>query len=293
MNSRAMTLSLIMAGIAVFFVMSSVSSIEEDAKKKFGDEVTVLVAKNDIKEMDSILDGMVEPKLIPKRFVEPTAIAFNMAVKEESPDYAMETKRIIGNVAIVPIKKGEQITLNAITEPGMRSGLAPQVTPGKRAMTIGVDETSSVGKLVKPGDRVDVIAVMDQSVMVGGQIRDSKVAKTIMQDVVILAVGRNITNNIARKVDIDASNGRTRVKSLTDYDGYSSVTIELDPTQAQMVAAISVGGNNKIILTLRNNDDTDRTNLSNMRAVDVITNDVRAPAAAPAQAGGVNNGGAH
>jgi pilus assembly protein CpaB len=138
MNSRAMTLSVIMAGIAVFFVMSSVSSIEEQAKQKFGDEVTVLVAKGDIKEMDTILDTMIEPKSVPKRFVVPAAIAFNTQVKEDSNDYAMETKRIIGNVAVVPIKKGEQLSLNKITEPSMRTGLSPQVTPGKRAMSISV-----------------------------------------------------------------------------------------------------------------------------------------------------------
>lgn len=276
MNSRAMTLSVIMAGIAVFFVMSSVSSIEEQAKQKFGDEVTVLVAKGDIREMDTILDTMIEPKSVPRRFVEPAAIAFNTQVKEDSTDYAMETKRVIGNVAIVPIKKGEQLSLNKITEPSMRTGLAPQVTPGKRAMAIAVDETSSVAKLIKPGDRVDVIAVVDLGSSAGG--RETKMAKTLLQDVVILAVGRNITNNIARRVDLDSSTGKPRVRSLTEFDGYSSVTLEVDPGQAQLVAAITAGGANKLILTLRNNDDTDRTSITSSRASDAILDTPRGPA---------------
>ena len=271
MNSRAMTLSVIMAAIAVMFVMSSVSSIEEEAKKKFGDDVTVLVAKADIKEMDSITDAQIEPVSIPKRFVEPSAIAFNVPVKADSADYAMETKRIIGQVAVVPIKKGEQLSLNKITEANMRTGLAPQITPGKRAMAVSVDETSSVSKLLKPGDRVDVIAVLD----LGGN--NQKIAKTVLQDVVILAVGRYITNNLARKVDIDAGSGKEKVRSLSEFDGYNSVTLELDPPQAQMVAAIAGGAANKLILTLRNNDDTDRTTLNGVRALDSL-NDVRAPA---------------
>ncbi len=285
MNSRAMTLSVIMAGIAVFFVMSSVSSIEEQAKLKFGNEVTVLVARGDIKEMDTILDTMIEPKSVPKQFVEPAAIAFNTQVKEDSNDYAMETRRVIGNVAIVPIKKGEQLSLNKITEPSMRTGLSPQVTPGKRAMSITVDETSSVAKLIKPGDRVDVIAVMDFSSGAGG--RDNKIAKTVMQDVVILAVGRNITNNIARRMETDPSTGRPKVRSLTEYDGYSSVTLEVEPSQAQLIAAISVGSANKLILTLRNNDDTDRTALGGSRASDAL-GDNRLPATASPN----TNGGA-
>jgi len=281
MNSRAMTLSVIMAGIAVFFVMSSVSSIEEQAKQKFGDEVTVLVAKSDIKEMDTILDTMVEPKSVPKRFVEPAAIAFNTQVKEDSSDYAMETKRIIGNVAIVPIKKGEQLSLNKITEPNLRTGLAPQVTPGKRAISIGVGETESVAKLIKPGDRVDVIAVIDASNIQGS--RDSKIARTVLQDVVILAVGRSITNNLARKIDRDPSSGKPTVRSLSEYDGYSSVTLELDPGQAQLVAAIMGSPANKLVLTLRNNDDTDRTALGYSRALDAL--DLRTPANTPATGG--------
>ncbi len=278
MNSKAMTLSLIMAGIAVFFVTSSVTSIEEEAKKKFGDEITVLVAKTDIKEMDTILDGMIEPRSVPRRFVEPSAVAFNTLVKEDSNDYAMEVKRIIGQVAVVAIKKGEQLSLNKITEPNMRTGLAPQVAPGKRAITIPVGEVESVGKMVKPGDRVDILLVMSMQVAPGGDSTNGKIAKTFMQDVVVLAVGRNITNNVARKVEVDGSNGKTQIKSLNGYDGYSSITIEVDPQQAQGLAVIMADSLNKIYLTLRNNDDTDRANLNAVRKSDIINGDLRMPA---------------
>ncbi len=279
MNSRAMTLSLVMAGIAVFFVMSSVSSIEQSATMKYGDEVTVLVAKQDIREMATILDGMVEAKSVPRNFIEPTAVKFDGKLDVESVEgaksYSIQSKRIVGNVAIVAIKKGEQLTLNKITEPSMRTGLAPQVTPGKRAIAVPIDESTSVAKLVKPGDRVDVIAVV-QSMGVGG--REVKTAKTVFQDVVILAVGRSIANNVARRVDVDMG-GTARVRSLTEYDGYSSVTLELDPVQAQLVAAIYTDNSNKLILSLRNNDDADRVAISApSRATDVLSDSQRLPA---------------
>ena len=281
MNSKAMTLSLVMAGIAVFFVTSSVTSIEEEAKKKFGDEITVLVAKVDIKEMDTILDGMIEPRSIPRRFVEPSAVAFNTLVKEDSNDYAMEIKRVLGNVAIVPIKKGEQLSINKITEPNMRTGLAPQVAPGKRAISISAGEIESVGKLVKPGDRVDVIVVLNTQVGSGGDSSNARIAKTFLQDAVILAVGRNITNNIARKIESDGPSGKMHIKSLNEFDGYSSVTLEVDPAQAQGLAVIMADSMNKIYLTLRNNDDTDRTNLGGIRKNDLLNNEIRMPAQQP------------
>lgn len=150
-----------MAGFAVFFVVSSVSSIEEQAIHRFGPDVTVMVAKEDIREMDTIVETMLEPRIVPGNFVEPSAIRFSGKVNEGSEVFQESVKRLLGNVAVVPIKKGEQIAMNKISETSLRTGLAPQITPGKRAISIGIDEVSSVAKLLKPGDRVDVITVID------------------------------------------------------------------------------------------------------------------------------------
>ena len=282
MDSKAMLLSIVMAGFAVFFVVSSVSSIEEQAIHRFGPDVTVMVAKEDIREMDTIVETMLEPRIVPGNFVEPSAIRFSGKVNEGSEVFQESVKRLLGNVAVVPIKKGEQIAMNKISETSLRTGLAPQITPGKRAISIGIDEVSSVAKLLKPGDRVDVITVIDAGGAQGS--RENKVAKTVLQDVVILAVGRNITNNLARRVDMDSQSGKSRVRSLTEYDGYSSVTVEVDPAQAQLLAAIMAGSGTRVLLTLRNNDDTDRTSVGYSRAQDALS-EGRLPAASPSAGG--------
>ena len=110
MNNRALTLSLIVAVLAVFLVQSYVSSIEDEAKKKHGTEILVLVAKRDIKEMDTLTETMVELKSIPKLYVEPAAITSSK--KEDDKETLNTIKSIAGSVAIVPIKKGEQLTCN-------------------------------------------------------------------------------------------------------------------------------------------------------------------------------------
>ncbi len=281
MNSKAMTLSLIMAGIAVFFVMSSVNSIKEESRTRYGKDVTVIVAKEDIREMDTIHEKMMEPKVVPITFVEPTAIRFTGTGIEESSDvFQSEIRRIVGNIALVSIKKGEQLTLNKIAETSMRTGLSPQISRGRRAFSIPADDVSAVTRLLRPGDRVDVISIVDVGAASG---RDNKVARTLFQDLVVLAVGRNITNNFARRVDFDPSTGRERVRNLTEYDGYSTVTIEVEPFQAQQLAAILAGSGNRIMLSLRNNDDTDRTALAPTRAGDTVNDGIRTPAASPAQ----------
>jgi pilus assembly protein CpaB len=283
MNSKAMGFSIVMAGIAVFFVVTSVDSIKEESRNRYGKDVTVLVAKEDIKEMETVYEKMMEPKVVPSNFVEPTAIRFSAGTTEESADFQNEIKRLVGNVALVSIKKGEQLTLNKIAEASMRTGLAAQVTRGRRAFSITIDDSSAVTRLLKPGDRVDIISVIDLGANAGG--RDNKVAKIFLQDVVILAVGRNITNNFARRVDYDPSTGRERVRNLTEYDGYSTITVEVDPLQAQQLAAIVAGSGNRLVLSLRNNDDTDRGTYSSSRAGDVLNDGARLPAATPGAGG--------
>jgi pilus assembly protein CpaB len=267
MNNKAFTLSLAMAVLAVFFVQSYVQSIEDETKKRFGTEVLVLVAKRDIKEMETLNETVWEFQSKPKKFIEPSAVYFEG--KKEADDKVNSSLRsLVGAVAVVPIKKNEQITFNKLVEPSIRTGLSPQVTPGRRAMAIAVGETSGVAKLIKPGDRVDLIAVVD----LGGG-KENRISKTILQDVVVLATGHNVSNNAPRLVEQDAFGGKDRIRSLTEDSTFSTVTIELDPAQAQAIALIQ-GTDTQMVLALRNNDDNERTNTGSTTFTDVLGADM-------------------
>lgn len=266
MNNRALTLSLAMAAFAVFFVWSYVSGIEDVERKKYGTKFTVIRAKQDIKEMDTIKEEMLEPTTVPKDFLEPNSIHFEANAND--PEMIKSLKRYTGLVAIVPIKKGEQMTLNKISEPGIRTGLSPQITPGKRGVAIPVSETTGVGKLVKPGDRVDVIAIIDP----GGR-KEQKISKTVLQDVVVLAIGRSIANNAARTIEPDFISGKDKVRSLAEDFSFASVTLEVDPLQAQMVSLLLANGDSSLTLSLRNNDDADRGALPPTTFADVWGSD--------------------
>jgi pilus assembly protein CpaB len=265
MNNRAMTLALAIALFAVYLVYSWVSEVEEKAQKRFGTNVLVLKAKRDIKETETINETMLSLESIPKTFLEPAAVYFEK--REEDQETKTSIKSLAGSVAIVPIKLGEQISYNKITEPGIRTGLSPQVAPGRRAVAIPVNDQSSVSKLVKPGDRVDLIAVVD----LGGG-KEAKVAKTILQDVVVLSVGRNVTNNIPRIVEYEGQ--KERIRSLNTDTSYSTITLEVDPAQAQALVLILNSGENAISLSLRNNDDTERTNIGAYMMSDLLGSDV-------------------
>jgi pilus assembly protein CpaB len=275
MNNRALTLSLVMAALAVFFVSNYVTSVEEDARKKYGSEVLVVVAKTDIKEMATINETHWETKRVPKKFLEPAAISFSG--RELSDEDNKILKDLVKNVALVPIKKGEQLTFNKLTEPGVRTGLAPQITPGRRAITIPVNDNSGVGRLIKAGDRVDVIGILDS-----GKGKEGKLARTILQDVVVLAAGKSVTNNIPRVIESDGPGGKDRVRSLAEDTSYGSVTLEVEPVQAQALALVMANGDSSVYLSLRNNDDSERQNFPGTVFTDLIGADiVRLPRTGP------------
>jgi len=278
MNNKALTLSILMAILAVFFVSSYVTSVEEEQKKKFGSEVTVVVAKRDIKEMATIDETMLTTLSIPERFKDPNAVAYSKPEVDEKSGrkIGMGLKEWANFIALVPIKKGEQLTYTKVAEPSLKTGLSPQITPGKRAMAINVSEISSVSKLIKPGDRVDIIGVIDLG---GGKA--NKIAKTLLQDVVILATGRNVTNNPARTIESDSVTGKDKIRSLAEDFSFTTVTIEVDPVQAQMLALVMQNGESALMLSLRNNEDTERGALGTMTYSDVLGTDLsrsRAPA---------------
>lgn len=256
MNSRALLISLVMSAVAVFFVQSYVQSVEEESSKKYGTQLLVMVAKTDIKEMDTITEKSLEYKEIPKRFLEPAAVSVDPREKDDQAR-SKDLMKFAGSIAIVPIRKGEQVTLSKITEPSVRTGLSPQIAQARRGVTIRVNDSTGVAKLVKPGDRVDVIAVIDLQ-----QGWENKFARTLFQDLAVLAVGKHVTNNPARTIETDPMTGKERVRTLAEDVTFSTVTLEVDANQAQTLAFLDSNPREAVlVLTLRHNDDAERVSL--------------------------------
>lgn len=252
MNSRAFTLSLVIAGVAMFMVYSYLDGREAQYIKEYGNLVPVVVAKADLKELELIDDRKVTIKNIPKNFV--------------SPGTFKKVEEVYNTIASVPILKGEQVTKPRVTYPGARSGLSRQVTIGKRAMSIQVSEDQAVAKLIKPGDRVDIITTVDYA---GGRKEKIKV-KTALQDVLVLSTGLHVTNSIplvGYKIDKEI-----KKLNLNNYTNFNTVTLELTPYEVQkMIFLIRAGSG--VYLTLRNNDDKAIERLTGTRLYDVLGED--------------------
>lgn len=276
MNSKALLISLGMAVLAVVMIKSYVESVEEAGRKDLGAQFLVIVAKQDIKEMETITERSLEYKQVPKKFMEPGAISADPNDKDET-SRGKDLKRFAGTIAIVPIRKGEQISFSKLSEPSVRTGLSPQVSPGRRAVAVQVNDITGVAKLVKPGDRVDLIGVFDM-----GAGRENKFAKTVLQDVVVLAVGKSVTNNPSRTLDVDPFTGKEKVRSLTEDVTFNTVTIEVEPGQVPALALLQSGTEAQIFLSLRHHDDDERVNTGMVGLRDLVPESGRGSGRLPA-----------
>jgi pilus assembly protein CpaB len=124
-------------------------------------------------------------------------------------------------------------------EPGSR-GLAGDIKPRMRAISINVSGSASVSGMVKPNDHVDVLGTFSfPSKTAQGEME--LVTMTILQDVLVLATGKETA-----KTQLLADSRNTAA--------YNTVTLEVTPREAEMLV-FSEQIKGRISLALRNPDD--------------------------------------
>ncbi|MAZ48722.1 MAG: Flp pilus assembly protein CpaB [Halobacteriovoraceae bacterium] len=252
MNNRAFTLSLLIAGIAIFMVSSYIDGREADFKKRYGDMRQVVIASEEIQELETIDSKKLKVVTVPGKYVMPDAFT-----KIEDLNFA---------IASTPIKPNEQITPPRVSFPNQKTGLARQVSQGKRAFSVAVSEDQAVGKLIKPGDRVDILAPINYG---GGRIERSKV-KTVIQDVYVLATGKRIT----REVPLVGLQVDDKIKGLklNNYTDFNNVTLELSPYDVQKIIFLTQYSSG-IYLSLRSNNDKNQERIGATSLFDVLGED--------------------
>ena len=119
-------------------------------------------------------------------------------------------------------------------------GISSDIKKQMRAVSINCTGAASVSGMVKPNDHVDVIGTFDLSDPTrGGPKANSLVTSTILQNVLVLATGRQTA----------------KMRAQESAMGYATVTLEVTPREAEMLAfAEQIKG--RLVLTLRNRNDT-------------------------------------
>lgn len=236
-QSRTLWISVGAALFAMLLIYSYSQEKKAEYDKKFGAAKRVVVAAKDILEMQTVDDTMLQIEERPTEYIQPGAI--------ENPEDAVSL------IAAAPIKKGEQILITKLLSPGPNTGLSLQVAPSKRAVTIPVDDIRGVSKLIRPGDRIDLLTAIEA----GSGINRKTEVKTLLQDVTVLATGIQVTNNIPRALETDGTGKATNFRNLRGDLSFSTVTVEATPQEAQDLIAIMAASPGSIYLTLRHPSD--------------------------------------
>ncbi len=125
------------------------------------------------------------------------------------------------------IFEGEPIVESRLAPPGAPTGLSVSIPEGYEAMSVPVDERSSVAGFILPGHRVDVRVVRGRG--------ESRTVETVLQNIQVLASGQ-----------MDTRDGSKSIISRT-------VTLAVTPEQLDRLAlAINEG---QLILSLRRHGD--------------------------------------
>ena len=121
-------------------------------------------------------------------------------------------------------------------------GLSADIKKQMRAVSINCSGAASVSSMVRPNDHVDVIGTFDLGASAPGVAKDKAlVTCTILQNVLVLATG--------------SQTAKARTRDAAFASGYSTVTLEVTPREAEMLAfAEQIKG--RLVLTLRNGNDT-------------------------------------
>lgn len=236
-ETRTLWISVGAALFAIFLLYSWFQEKQTEMSRKFGTSKRIVVASQDIAEMETIDESKLDYIDQPVDFIQPDVVT--------EPDVA------VGQVAAVPIKKGEQLLQTKLLLPGPDTGLAMEVSPGKRAITLPIDDMRGVSRLLRPGDRVDLIAALDY----GKGAESKREVRTILQDVVVLATGLNIVNKIPRRFELDA-NGKTINRiNLSASTSFTNITIEAKPEEVQQLVYILSTSPGSLFTTLRHPND--------------------------------------
>lgn len=215
-------------------------AIIKEANKRLekirAEQVPVLLAKKDMPKGTSIDQDSFEVAIASIQQVQPQAVS--------------SLDRIAGMVTAIPISRGEQITLNKLIlakEVSTAGGSLAMVTPiGKRAIAISVDNISALGGMIRPGNYVDVVAMISVPVTTpeGKQVSQSAVV-SIFQNVLVLAVGQETGA-------VSLAEGRYKKEEKKEISPL--ITLALTPQEANLLAFVQEQG--KIRLSLRSPSDT-------------------------------------
>ena len=222
MHKRALLIALAVACLGAALLYVYLRRFEQEASG--GAPVKLLVALKPIAPGTVLTDEMLATRDVPMAYVE------NRAVRDS------ERARVVGLRVSTPIQAQQTLmwTDLAIAADDRRD-LSSLVQPGMRAVSVRAMNDDKSYALIRPGDRVDVIATMQPT-----DISQQRESVVLLQNVLVLAVGLD-------------TGSEPVVKRTTNEPRDLLLSLSLTIPEAQLLALAVEKG--RISVALRNPDD--------------------------------------
>jgi pilus assembly protein CpaB len=183
-----------------------------------------------VKEIPKIKVVVAKDKVSPGNILNGGQLKMDVWKLEKPPqDFFSDPEQAIGREARTALNPGDLVTRENTGE--KRGGIMAQLSPNLRAMTVKVDEASGVAGFLVPGDRVDVVVIVDK-----GVYDKDPFSKIIFQNLKVLGTGQRIEARPGDKPQV-----------------VPTVTLEVSPEAGERLALAAQEG--RISLVLRGRGD--------------------------------------
>ena len=203
---------LLMCSFALVAAGRRVATVEKDILRQ-ANPVEVVVAPTPIPAGDMFSARNLAKKSIPSSGTGQRNVP------------ASEFELLVGARSKTAIDPGEPVLWTDVEEPFDTEVFSKSVLPGRRAMTLGVDTTSSFAGLLHPGDRVDLLVE-----------RSGTKSPDWVRDIPVIAVDRD----------------HDRLAHPSEKEETATVTLMVSPGEGSRIARAS----GKVHWFLRNPDDS-------------------------------------
>ncbi len=185
-----------------------------------GDPIPVLVAAKDIPVGVLLSEDMLVTRDIPESYVEDRHIR------------AADASKALGIRTTMGLHPNESVMWTDLASSSEeRRVLSGLIKKGMRAVTVRISSGATLGGLLRPGDRIDVLLRADRD--------NDSIVMPLLQNVLVLAVGSDL--------------GRAEDNMLQVVMGGSDLTLSVTTQQAQALTLAQ--GEGSLTASLRNPND--------------------------------------
>lgn len=226
MTIALIVVSLLAGGAASYgaknYISDSIANYRSQLDGEY-EKVRVVVASNDTLPGSPLRNASVSMREVPRAFLHKDSITED------------QWRRYAGRLARSVLTAGAPVLASQLVDPDS-GGLSETLEPGMRALTVPVDQISSISGLLAPGDRIDMLLTVAN--------RDRDQTFPLLKDVLVLATG------VDTRPPAQSSSGFNDKATRP----FNTVTVLVDPEQAaKIVHAREVGS---LTVVLRAEDDT-------------------------------------